>query len=115
MTLTRDGATVELSDGRTTQTADPEQFLSDAFGVPLPLAALPNWFQAVPISGKPYRAEADALGRPTILWQNGWQIQYTAYADETAGARPSRLQLNQGDVEARMIISEWSTQPAESR
>jgi len=115
MTIATDGATVELSDGRTTQTTDPEQFLSDTFGVTLPLAALPNWFQAVPISGSPYRAETDSLGRPVVLWQNGWQIQYTAYADETASARPSRLQLNQGEVEARMIISEWSTQPVSGR
>ena len=64
----------------------------------------------VPLARVPYRAEADALGRPGTLWQNGWQIQYTEYAAETPGAHPTRLQLNFGDIEARMIVSEWNAQ-----
>lgn len=108
MTLTAAGAEIELSDGRRTFTSDPEQFLSDALGVTLPVAALSHWLQAVPLARVPFRAEGDAIGRPVTLWQNGWRIQYTAYADETTGAYPTRMQLTQGDIEARMIISEWS-------
>lgn len=108
LTMTAAGAEIELSDGRRTFTSDPEQFLSDALGVTLPVAALSYWLQAVPLARVPFRAEGDAIGRPITLWQNGWQIQYTAYADETTGAYPTRMQLTQGDIEARMIISEWS-------
>jgi outer membrane lipoprotein LolB len=108
MTMTAAGAEIELPDGERTRTSDPEQFLSDALGVSLPVAALPHWLQAVPLARIPFHAEADAIGRPITLWQNGWQIQYTAYADETTGAYPTRIQLTQGDIEARMIISEWS-------
>lgn len=110
MNLTTAGATIDLADGRSTMTSDPQQFLSDAFGVPLPVTALPNWLQGVPLKGSAYRAEADGLGRPTTIWQNGWQIQYTEYSDQGATAHPTRLQLSQGDIEARMIIAEWSVQ-----
>ena len=110
MTMTPAGAEVELSDGRSSFTTDPELFLSDALGVALPVAALPYWMQAVPIARVPFRAEGDSIGRPVMLWQNGWQIQYTSYADATPGAYPTRMQLTQGDIEARMIISEWSAQ-----
>ncbi len=109
MTLTTAGADIELADGTRTFAADPEQFLSDSLGITLPVSALPYWLQAVPLAQSTFRAEADALGRPTTLWQNGWEIQYTAYADESAGAYPARMQLAQGTVEARMIISEWSS------
>ena len=108
MTMTAAGADIELPDGRRTFTSDPEQFLTDALGVTLPVAALSYWLQAVPLARVPFRAEGDAMGRPVTLWQNGWQIQYTMYADETTGAYPTRLQLTQGDIEARMIISEWN-------
>lgn len=108
MSLTSAGATIELADGRRTFAADPERFLSDELGITLPLGALPYWLQAVPLSKAKFQAEADALGRPTMLWQNGWEIQYTAYAGENVGAYPTRMQLTQGTVEARMIISEWS-------
>ena len=110
LTMTAAGAEIELGDGRRTFTSDPERFLSDNLGATLPVAALPYWLQAVPLARVPYRAEADALGRPGTLWQNGWQIQYTEYAAETPGAHPTRLQLNFGDIEARMIISEWNAQ-----
>ena len=40
--------------------------------------------------------------------QNGWEIEYSGYANETAAANPTRMQLRQGNVEVRMIISEWS-------
>lgn len=109
MTVTTAGAEIELADGRRTFAADPERFLSDELGITLPVGALPNWLQAVPLSKAAFRAEADALGRPTTLWQNGWEIQYTAYADETTAAYPTRMQLAQGTVEARLIISEWSS------
>ncbi len=110
MTVTTAGAAIDLADGRSTFAADPEQFLAQMTGVSLPVAALPHWMQAVPLSSSAYRVETDALGRPSMLWQNGWQIQYTAWADETAGANPTRLQLNMGEVEARLVISEWTPQ-----
>jgi outer membrane lipoprotein LolB len=108
--LTPAGATIELPDGTTTSTSDPEGFLTESFGVALPLAALPSWLQGVPVRGAPYRAEADAVGRPSTIWQNGWQIQYTEYSSDAPTARPTRIQLNQGNVDARMIVSEWSAQ-----
>jgi outer membrane lipoprotein LolB len=110
LTVTTAGAEIELPDGRRTVTADPEQFLSESLGVRLPVAALPHWLQAVPLARLPYRAEADALGRPLTLWQNGWWIQFTDYSDQTPDAYPTRIQLNHGDIEARMIISTWSAQ-----
>lgn len=108
MTMTAAGADIELSDGSRTFAADPERFLADALGITLPVNALPYWLQALPVATSAFRAEADALGRPTTLWQNGWQIQYTEYADATAGSYPARMQLALGSVEARMIISEWN-------
>lgn len=110
MTVTTAGAAIDLADGRSTFAADPEQFLAEMTGVTLPVAALPYWMQAVPLSTSAYRVETDALGRPSTLWQNGWRIQYTGWADETAGATPTRLQLNMGDVEARLVIAEWKPQ-----
>ena len=110
MTVTPAGATIELSDGTRKTTADPEGFLSESFGVALPLAALPNWLQGAPIRGTPFRAEGDRLGRTSTLWQNGWQIEYSEYANDTASANPTRLQLTQGNIEVRLIIAEWSVQ-----
>jgi outer membrane lipoprotein LolB len=111
MVVTQAGATIELADGRTTKTSDPDGFLAENLGVPLPLAALPAWLQAVPQADVPYRAEADALGRPAAIWQRGWEVRYTEYASEAVSANPTRLTLSQDGAEARMIVSQWTPQP----
>ena len=108
VSMTTAGAEIELPDGRRMATSDPDRFLADTLGVALPVAALSYWLQAVPVALTPFRAEADAMGRLATLWQNGWQIQFNAYADETRNANPTRIQLSQGDIEVRMIISVWS-------
>ena len=109
LTLTVAGADIELADGQHTTTRDPEQFLTRAIGIGMPLAALPYWMQAVAAPSAPVRAEADAIGRPAALWQNGWLIRYTEYADAGVDAYPTRIELSQGDTEARMIIADWKT------
>ncbi|MEO6065804.1 MAG: lipoprotein insertase outer membrane protein LolB, partial [Lysobacterales bacterium] len=102
------GAAIQLADGSRSFAPDPEQFLAEMTGVNLPVAALPYWMQAVPIPTRPFRAEAEAVGRPTAIWQGGWQIQYTAYAIESATANPTRLELKMGDIDVRLVISDWS-------
>ena len=109
LTLTVAGADIELADGQHTTTRDPEQFLMRVLGIGMPIAALPYWMQAVAVPSATVRAEADAIGRPAALWQNGWQIRYTEYADAGVDAYPTRIELSQGDIEARMIIADWKT------
>ena len=104
-TITR----IELADGQRSTTDDPERFLGRALGINLPIAALPYWMQAAPVPSTPMRAEPDAIGRLEALWQNGWQIRYSQYSDAAANAYPTRIDLSQGDVEARIIISEWKS------
>lgn len=110
VTMRASGTTsIDLADGQRATTQEPEQYLSRALGINLPISALPYWMQAAPVPSLPVRAEADAIGRPAALWQSGWQIRYGEYADETLAAHPTRIDLVQGDVEAKMIISEWKT------
>ena len=109
VTMTVAGAEIEYPDRRRTIAASTEEYLSEAIGVALPLSALPHWLQAMPLVRVPYRAETDSKGRLVTLWQNGWQISYTDYSDETTSAYPTRMRLSQGDIEARMIITEWTS------
>ena len=109
ITMRASGTSIELADGQRATTQDPEQYLSRALGISLPISALPYWMQAAPVPSVPVRSEADAAGRPAAIWQNGWQIRYGEYTSESLAAHPTRIDLVQGDVEAKMIISEWKT------
>ena len=107
VTLTRAGATIELAGGQRTTTSEPEPYIARVLGINLPLVALPYWMQGAPVPSIAMQAEADSAGRPAMLWQNGWEIRYSEYADASAAARPVRIDLTQGDVEARIVIDEW--------
>ena len=109
LTMTPSVTHIELADGQRATTDDPEQYLGRALGISLPIAALPYWMQAAPVPSTPMRAEPDPIGRLEALWQNGWQIRYSQYSDAAANAYPTRIELSQGDVEARIIISEWKS------
>lgn len=107
VTMTAAGATIELADGQRRTTTEPEPYIGRILGINLPIKALPYWMQAAPVPSAALRAEADSAGRPSMLWQNGWEIRYAEYSGDTFDANPTRIDLTQGDVEARILISEW--------
>ena len=107
LTMTTSGTTIEQADGRRATTAEPEAYVARVLGIRLPIRALPYWMQGAPVPGSSIRAEADSAGRLALLWQDGWQIRYGDYADESFDANPTRIDLSQGDIEARILIGEW--------
>jgi outer membrane lipoprotein LolB len=112
-TMTPSGATIELADGQRATTTEPEAFIGRVLGVTLPIRSLPYWMQAAPVpspassTSSTINAEPDAAGRLATLWQHGWQIRYTGYSSESLDAHPTRIELAQGDVEAKILIDEW--------
>ena len=53
--------------------------------------------------------ERDAVGRPLVLRQQGWEIVY-AYADATSAANPIRLVMRypgSEPIEVRIVVDRW--------
>ncbi len=90
--------------------ADWGALTRDVLGVAIPVDGLAAWVQGAPAPGAGYGIERDAVGRPLVLRQQGWEIVY-AYADASAPARPSRLVMRYPDsepVEVRVVVDRWS-------
>lgn len=101
--------TLTTADSRRISASDPEALTEQALGWRLPLAGLPDW-----VLGRRYPdAEGETRygqnGRPTLIRQLGWTIEYLAY-DEQAGL-PSRLRLTRGGLDIRLTIDSWATVP----
>ena len=107
VTMTATGATIELADGQRATTGEPEAYVARVLGIRLPIRALQYWMQGAPVPGPSIRVEADSVGRLALLWQDGWQVRYGEYASDDFQANPTRIDLTQGDVEARILIGEW--------
>ena len=92
------------------EAADVDALLPEALGVDLPAARLPRWIQAAPATDAEVRI-LDAAGRPQLVFDQGWRIDYAGYADDTAAAAPQRLEISRGDARVRLIIDSWTALP----
>lgn len=108
--LVRDGTGYVLT------TAEPREFRADdaealtgqVLGFRLPLAGLSDWIRARPVAGRPADLVRDAQGRPEVLVQDGWRIEYQ---ELRADGLPVRLKLTYPGLELRLAIHDWKTGP----
>ncbi|MCW5627130.1 MAG: lipoprotein insertase outer membrane protein LolB [Burkholderiales bacterium] len=100
------GAVMEFSDGKRYEEADAQALSRRVLGWELPLEELRYWAFALPAPGQPpERFDRDAAGRPIRLDQAGWKVSYLAYDD----VLPSRLDLEQGTLRVRLVVTRWQT------
>lgn len=104
------GAHLVTADGRRVDAADADTLLPQVLGVEAPLAHLARWVQAAPRSGAEVR-RTDADGRPAVVIDDGWLIEYAEYAAEGAQALPRRIDVQRGDTRLRLFVDQW-TPPA---
>jgi len=109
--LSRDaaGASMEMSDGRRFQEADAGALSRTVLGWELPLQQLRHWVFARPApESAPTRFELDADGRPKLLEQDGWKVNYLAYSVVGPDVLPARMDLEYEGLKVRLIVASWN-------
>ena len=85
--------------------------LERRLGFELPLAQLGCWARGVAsptAAGDPGTEKLDAAGqRLATLDQDGWHMDYSAYAASSLGVLPQKLELRRADVRIRLAIQKW--------
>jgi outer membrane lipoprotein LolB len=103
--LTRRGDvfTLVTADGKRHTASDAESLTESVLGWRLPLAGLPEWVRAQPMSGVPAEVQR-ADGRVSRIAQAGWIIDYLEYGDN---GLPRRLRLARETLDIRLVIEAW--------
>lgn len=105
------GAELLTGDGKVFHADSADALLPELLGIALPVARLAYWVQAAPPNGAEIR-DVDTDGRPTLVIDQGWRIEYLEYhPGEAASALPRKLDVSRGDARIRLIIDQWTTQP----
>ncbi|WP_269790239.1 lipoprotein insertase outer membrane protein LolB [Stenotrophomonas sp. Iso1] len=90
---------------------DASQVLLQATGWEIPVEQLPDWVRGLPaqMAGAPDHQGFDADGRPRVLRQQGWQVDYLDWYPAEAGrpSLPRRIEAVNGDAKVRLIVDEW--------
>ncbi|AMO37661.1 outer membrane lipoprotein LolB [Thauera humireducens] len=104
------GARLQTADGQVLSADSAEALLPQVLGVDVPIGRLGLWVQAAPGPEAEIR-NRDSAGRPALVIDLGWRIEYLDYAGESADAPPARLDISRGDARIRLVIDSWTTLP----
>ncbi|QHG86222.1 lipoprotein insertase outer membrane protein LolB [Xanthomonas sp. NCPPB 1638] len=116
--LTGDSATgagrIEGLDGGPRSGPDAEQVLLEATGWTIPVNQMPDWVLALRIAdASAQRVDLDAAGRPRTVQQDGWTIDFLAWAPAGDGQPelPQRIEAYNGSAKVRLLVDQWTVSP----
>jgi outer membrane lipoprotein LolB len=104
------GATLEGLEGGPRTGADPTTLLRAATRWEIPVAALADWVRGLPADEEahgPAQLDFGADGRLARVAQDGWVIDYTAWAAVDGVELPVRLNARRGEASVRLVVDAW--------
>lgn len=107
---TPDGAELLTANGERRQAASADAMLPELLGIEVPMTRLGRWVQGAPAADAEVRA-VDGAGRPALVIDQGWRIDYLEYHGDGADALPRRLEVSRGDARLRLVIDHWTLAP----
>ena len=99
---------LQTQDGRNQTAPDPDTLLEQSLGVRLPVDGLRYWIRGLPGPGPVTALHVDGSGRLTRLEQQGWTIDYPAYAPAPSRELPARITARRQDVSVKLVIEQWT-------
>ncbi|MGB7816749.1 MAG: lipoprotein insertase outer membrane protein LolB [Methylotenera sp.] len=101
------GVTLTTQDGRSVSAMDAETLTEATLGWRLPLEGLSDWALGKPTTSKIDAATWDAEGRLTTLKQDGWDISFDNYAENSGYFLPSKTVLKSEKVNLKLLVENW--------
>ena len=107
--ITSDGNSLKVLNARGEQLDNEaaKREIESKLGFEPPIASLRYWVLGVPDPATPAEETLDDSKRLATLKQNGWQIDYTAYANAGGQSLPSKATLTREGVRVRLVVSDW--------
>ncbi len=109
--ITSDGNSLKVinSRGEVLDSQAAKQEIESKLGFQPPIASLRYWVLGVPDPATPAEETLDDSKRLATLKQDGWQIDYTAYADVRGESLPLKATLTREDVRVRLVVDDWGS------
>jgi outer membrane lipoprotein LolB len=103
-------ARIQTQDGQNWTAPDADDLLERAMGVRLPVNGLRYWARGLPEPGSTPVLQTDASGRLIRLEQQGWVIEYPAYAPTSRLNLdlPERIVARRRDLSVKLVIEQWT-------
>ena len=100
--------TLTTQEGHSVKAQDAESLTEMMLGWRLPLAGLSDWALGKPTKSKIDASTWDEQGHLTTLKQDGWDISYENYAENSGYLLPSKVVLKSEKVNLKLLVENWS-------
>jgi outer membrane lipoprotein LolB len=100
--------TLTSQDGHSIQANDAESLTELAMGWRLPLSGLSAWSLGRPNNSKIESSNWDEQGHLTSLKQDGWEISYEDYSENSGYFLPRKIILKSEKVNLKLLVEQWS-------
>ena len=111
MAIRGDDAELSITHrGETLPLEDPERDLSQIVGWWVPVGSLSAWLRALPDPRFPAQLSRDEAGLLRRLEQRGWTASYESYRRQGQFLVPRKFNLENGDVNVRVVVDRWSVE-----
>ncbi len=104
---TPDGVTLTEQDGRSVKARDAGALTETTLGWRLPLEGLSDWALGKPTASKIDAATWNEQGHLTTLKQDGWDIEYQNYAENSGYFLPGKIILKSEKVNLKLLVEKW--------
>lgn len=94
-------------DGEQVVLHEPETDLAAIFGFGLPVQSLRFWLLGLADERHARHFEFDELGRPRILEQRDWVINYSSWRSQAGQLLPRRIDLASLGLDIRIVLDSW--------
>ena len=99
---------LRLPDGQLVINSSAEALLDEVLGWSLPIAGLDYWVRGVPDPRSQSKYQLDSEGRARTIRQDGWEISYRDYFEESSHpALPRRFSLANERLTLKLVIERW--------
>ena len=99
--------TLEDGKGNSISAIDAETLTQTTLGWRLPLTGLADWSLGRPASSAIQASTWDEQGHLVTLKQDGWEIEYQNYSEQSGYALPSKILLKNEKVSLKLLVEQW--------
>jgi len=103
-----ENVTLEDAKGNKITAIDTETLTQNTLGWQLPLAGLVDWSLGRPSSSSIQASTWNEQGLLSTLKQDGWDIQYANYVNQSGYLLPSKILLRNEKVYLKLLIENWT-------
>lgn len=100
-------ALLEVANQGRYQAESPEALLEEQLGWRLPVSHLLWWVRGLPAPHSRSRVTLDRDSHLARLEQDGWQLQYLSYVEQSGYRLPERIKLRGKDLDITLVIKDW--------